>query len=109
MKCKLCGEILCEHARLSIHDNKVECIDCGEIGFKIPPIKYALPFYEDEVNWNHDIYFPVCKGCYYKHTKDPRAWTPKFHEVDLEHVRSMWESGGGMINNPIKGNLPNHQ
>jgi len=75
MECKICHCDACEHPRLLGHgDGRRECIDCGQTSINTNPMKYALPFYEDKVDWHSDIYFPVCRNCYYKVTRDPRAY-----------------------------------
>jgi transcription elongation factor Elf1 len=74
MECKICGKDACQHPRLHVHDNIYECLDCGQCGANTPPIKYALPFYEGKVDWHSDVYFFVCRNCYYEVTHDPRAY-----------------------------------
>lgn len=74
MECKLCKGEACEHPRLSVKGNIYECVDCGQTSANMPPMKYALPFFEDKVSWDSGVYFPVCRNCYYEYTHDPRAY-----------------------------------
>jgi len=95
VECKICHGDACEHPRLLVHDGICECLDCGQSSPHIPPIKYALPFYEDKVDWNSGVYFPVCRNCYYKYTHDPRAYPldnkPDGIKFDYETRKSILE------------------
>jgi hypothetical protein len=65
--CKICDVFICPHGSLSIRGKTITCITCN----MSPPERFCLPFYEGKVDFESDVFAPVCKACHDKHN---RGW-----------------------------------
>lgn len=68
MICCVCGMDLCLHPIVLVHGFSYtpmhECLCCGAVGFGKMPHGYCLPMYDGEVDFNSDVYGPVCRECH---------------------------------------------
>lgn len=64
--CNICYIKLCNHPIIVYSsNNKVECKTCNATDLT----RYCLPYEDGEVNFESDVFIPVCKDCHDKYQK----------------------------------------